>query len=301
MAMLGGMNFITDGPDEFRADFTIDVPIGVRPTGLYYNYYPFQTAATTPLAKLGGDNSDLVRTSVDQAYGIVHVQSLENLGPCGAGLERLYIHARGDSDVGTVPTEMNKWIIRATWGNNPDTTVTYDVLNQYRGAGTGRPVAINAWDYNTGSRPGYVGPNSQTGWGNVVPEGTSEGLNPNLFHLDALTSGRPAAEGNDITNSVFYQFVHSDGSPASFTPSPRPVTIPSHGDYISIIGEYLGTADPAIGSSLNFDKPGYWKLLIWPQSSNSQTNNPATPEGVAWDPATDPGQQVGSVFWHLPA
>ncbi|ALJ21350.1 hypothetical protein [Microbacterium sp. No. 7] len=294
MQALGHMNIIADGPDEFRADFTIIVPRGVRPSKIFYNYYPTTANATLELTKHGGDNSTAVRNSVDQAYGIVHVQDLGN------DVERLFIHARGDSDIGNVPTADLEWVVRATWPAHADTTLTFPLRQQYRGA-TGRPVAINAWDHTTSGLNGYVGPNAQAGWGNVVDASSAGGLNPNLFHIDALVSGRTAAQGNDRTTEVYYQFVHEDGTVASITPTPRIVSIPNNTGYTNVSGVLLRWGDPALGASIAFDKPGYWRLLVWPQSSNSSATSTATPDGVAWSPGADTGWQVGSVFWKLPA
>jgi hypothetical protein len=291
MTALGGMNVIADGPDEFRADLTILVPTGIRPTGLFYNYYPTTANATTGLSRQGGDNSTAVRNSVGEAYGILTVQTV------GATHERLFIHARGDSDVAAIATQDLTWIVRATWSGRADTTVTLPLLNVDRRPSVGRPVAVNAWDNTTNGLPGYVGPNAQAGWGNSVPT-TGGSLAPNVFHLDSLNSGRTAATGNDQTVAVYYQFVHEDGGAAAITPAPRLVTIPNQSS--GVVGVLLGTADPSLGGSITLDRPGYWKLLIWPQSSNSQSANPATPDGVAWNPQSDPGAQVGSVFWMIP-
>ncbi|MFE6733782.1 hypothetical protein [Microbacterium sp. NPDC057650] len=291
MTGLGGMNVITDGPDEFRADLAILVPKGVRPTGLYYNYFPTTANATTALARQGGDNSAAVRDSVGEAYGILTVQTV------GSAHERLFIHARGDSDIGAIATQELTWILRATWSGHADTTVTLPLLNVDRRPSVGRPVAVNAWDSTTNGLPGYIGPNAQAGWGNSVPVSGGP-LTANVFHLDSLNSGRAAAIGNDQTVTVYYQFVHEDGAAAAITPEPRPVTVPNHAS--GVAGVLLGTADPSLGGTITLDKPGYWKLLIWPQSSNSQPANPATPGGVAWNPQGDPGAQVGSVFWMIP-
>ncbi|MFB7844564.1 hypothetical protein [Microbacterium sp. NPDC056052] len=289
MAALGGVDVIDAAGSEFRADFTIVVPKGVRPTGLFCNYTPTASVATTALTKMGNDGSAAVQTSVDQAYGIVAVQSLDG------GYERLYVSARGDADIPNLASASYAWQIRASWPAHADTTLSLPVLQQYFGDPDGRPAAVNAWDYTTTSLPGYIGPNAQTGWGNVVTAQSS--VNPNVFLIDAYASGRTPETGNDLTTTVLYQFVHEDGTPAAITATPRSVTIPNHTSGVS--GVYLGVADSGLGAVV-FDRPGYWKLLIWPQSSNSRPTSTATPDGVAWDPSTDPGAQVGSVFWKIP-
>lgn len=280
ITMLGWANATQSGQSEFRADLTVDVATGDSPTRMRFTYTPGVS-----------DWYDLVRLedvqqSVDQAYGIVARV------PLGNGMDRLYIHARGDAGevAPAVPTTYQV-LVEATWADGSTTTRSIPVWVNARND-TGRPVGVNAWDFTTAGLPGYVGPNSQTGWGTVVPASSSAGVPGAKFHVDASNSGRSAVAGNDVTTSVFYQFVDSSGAPAGPTPVPVQLTIPNHppgvqGDILSEIG------------TVSFGAPGYYKLLVWPQSSNS-TGSPTPPStGVAWDPATDPGHQVGSVFWHI--
>ncbi|MFJ3958944.1 hypothetical protein [Arthrobacter sp. NPDC090010] len=147
----------------------------------------------------------------------------------------------------------------------------------------------------TAGVPGYPGPDSQTGWGNVIDAASDGLIDGNRFFVGAKTSGRTPAQGNDLTTSVYFQFVHESGAPAAITPVPRALAVPNYVNDAS--GVYLG----AVLGRFALDRPGYWKLLIWPQSSNSSSASTATPEGVAWNPATEAGHQLGSVFYRLPA
>lgn len=289
--VLGAMGIICRGPDEFRADLAVTVPRGVRPSDLYYRFYP--TAETERINTKMSLVTDDIRAWYNENYAIVHVQDLGN------GEERLFLSCRGNANTANVATALYQWPVRATWPDGTESVVEFPILHQHRGS-DGRPVAINAWDRTTSGLPGYDKTlSSQAAWGNVVRADTLATLDGNWFHVDALASGRSAAEGNDQSSEVYYQFVHEDGTPASVTPTPKLAAIPSHSGSISVKGILLGTPDH-LGRSFTLDKPGYWRLLSWPQSNNSKAGPEIAPDGVAWDPATDPGHQIGSVFWKLP-
>ncbi|MEZ2372658.1 hypothetical protein [Arthrobacter sp. RCC_34] len=280
LTLLGGINAIGDGPDEFRADFTAIVPVGVRPRRLEYLFYPEAGAGWTVLSPTAP------RTG--QRYDVVHAQRLDD------DFERIFLSARGDADVPNAPFGSYSWPILATWPDGAVTTLSMPFEHVHFGS-DGRPLGVNAWDTITSGVPGYPGPDSQTGWGNVIDAGSDGLIDGNRFFVGAKTSGRTPAQGNDRTTSVFFQFVNESGAGASITPEPRPLTVPNYVSDAS--GVYLG----ATLGSFRLDLPGYWKLLVWPQSSNSQPGNPATSDGVAWNPATEPGHQLGSVFYRLPA
>lgn len=291
--VLGAMNIISDGPDEFRADFSIVAPPGAFPSKLYYRWNPTGTGAINRELFAAADNRD-IRSYVDQNYKVMVQQTLSS---SGTRQTRWFFSVRGDSDVGNVPTATYQWPVRVVWSTGKETIVEFPVLHQHLGD-DGRPVAINAWDTTTSSLPGYDKTlSSEAAWGNLVMAGSNGTLNGNWFHIDALSSWRSAAVGNDVTSSAYYQFVHEDGTPASVTPTPKLVSFPSHSGIISVGGVLLGSQ---LGTSFTLDKPGYYRLLAWPQSSNSRSNVSATPAGVAWDPAVDAGHQVGSVFWKIP-
>ncbi|WP_164232659.1 hypothetical protein [Microbacterium hydrocarbonoxydans] len=282
LSLLGGTTAIGDGPDEFRADFCVIVPAGVRPTRLEYAFYPLTASGWTRLAPVAD-----VQSSIGEAYGVAHVQDV------GSGFERLWISARGDADVPNAPHGSHTWPVRATWPDGSRTQLDMPFTLVHFGD-DGRPLAINAWDTVTARVPGYPGPNSQTGWGNVVPAGGAT-LSGDRFFVGAKTSGRSAAIGNDLTTEVLFQFVDESGRPASVTPTPRRLTVPNYVNDAS--GVYLG----AVLGDFSLDHAGYWRLLVWPQTSSSAPGSAASPDGVAWNPALDQGHQVGSVFYRLPA
>ena len=282
VTLLGWNNALDVSNSEFRADFTIVVQTGELPAQIQYRYNPTGSTDMLTLTRVPD-----VQASVDQAYGIVATEELGN------GLQKLYISARGDLDVSSPSTPSTyQETIQITWQDGTITRTSFPMLVTSRN-NEGRPVSVNAWDTTTSGLPGYVGPNSQTGWGNVVPAGSTDTLQGAKFHVDAVNSGRDAATGNDVTDELYYQFVRGDnGAAASVTPTPVRISITNHGSGVE------GALLTELGS-FSLDSPGYYKLLVWPQSRNSSGAATPTSDGVAWRPGVDPGQQVGSVFWKI--
>ncbi|WGD37734.1 Ig-like domain-containing protein [Lysinibacter sp. HNR] len=279
--VLGANERVAYGTAEMRADFVVRVPRGERPTGVRYNLY----------LEKGGTQVSTVLTPVTNIQAVVG-QNYQVVGSRVVGSDEfLAISARGDSITQEYRADAIK--VQAFYLNFPSGVISfhYKVNSMTRYGNGGRPHALNVWDYTTKHRFGYVGPNSQTGWGNVTTSPTQT-LHGGLFSIDALTSGRTAAAGCDITDSLYYQFVRGDnGKPASVTPEPRHLSITSHAS--GVIGETLA----AHLGQFQLDDPGYYKLLVWPQARSSRSPFVGC-EGISWNPA-DPAQgtQVGSVFW----
>lgn len=287
VTIIGVADKTTDGPDEFRADFAIVVATGDRPTKMEYNYYPHLPTSFNTLTKI-----DDIQKSIDQNWSIVTVQDL------GDGREVLWCSARGDADVaGVAETQTYTNYVRATWSDKSTTQGGYTMQNVTRNNTTGRPVMIQAWDTTvSSSTPGYVGPNAQAGWGNYVPAGSSAPLQGGKFHVDSLNSGRRNTVGNDVTDTVYVQFVRGDnGRPASVTPNPVPITIKNNS------GTVAGVLLASTLGSFELDAPGYYRLVAWPQTSSSLGTATQDSAGVAYD-YRDLSQatQIGSVFWKIP-
>lgn len=283
--LLGAAQVTTNGPDEFRADFTLLVPAGVRPTKLQYTYDPDDSSPSLNTLSQLAD----VQTDVDQQYGIVAVQTQSD------GSELLYISARGDADVNSHTSGTYPVSLIATWPDGSTSSTSYPVLVINRDDDAGRPVGIIAWDSTVSGDPASPHDNSQTSWGNNVPAGSSAGLNGQYFIVDAINSGNHSSVGNDLTTSLYYQFVRGDnGQPASITPTPVLMNIADHSSW-----EAENNRLTALGTNFQLDDPGYYRLLVWPQTSSSQGGFSSA--GVAWDPSVlSEGQQLGSVFWKIP-
>lgn len=281
--MLGWSERTVGSHDEWRGDFTLRVKSGTVPSKIEWNYAPYNPAAWAALTKVAS-----VQASVASVYSIVQtVKDGEE--------DVLYISARGDASVPAVAQSITYQLgLRITMADGT-TTTTHAVENVGRNASTGRPVPIEAWGTTTSTLPGYYGPNSETGWGNVVAADSSDALLGVKFHVDALNSGRSAANGCDVTDSLYYQFVRGDdGTPASVTPTPQLMSIANHS--AGVKGAVLVNE-----GRFSLDAPGYYKLVIWPQASSSKDTAPQDCTGVSYDPAVlSESTQVGSVFWKMP-
>ncbi|WP_460631246.1 Ig-like domain-containing protein [Leifsonia lichenia] len=282
--MLGWSEQVVNGHDEWRADFTVRVAAGAAPSKIEWNSAPNAPTTWGTLTKV-----DAIQASAGNAYSIVQTVS-------DGDHDLLYISARGDSSVPTVKESITYQVgLRITMADGT-TTTHHAYENVGRNTSTGRPFAVQAWDTTTSSLPGYYGPNSQTGWGNVSSADSSDPLLGVKFHVDALNSGRSADNGCDVTDSVYYQFVRGDnGAPASVTPTPELMTIANHSSGVK------GGVLVNVGR-FTLDDPGYYKLVIWPQASSSKASAPQDCTGVSYDPAVlSESTQVGSVFWRIPA
>lgn len=283
ISLLGWSERTTGSHDEWRADFTVRVPHGMAPTKIEWNYAPYKTDAWTTLSKVAA-----AQASVGDAYSIVQTVADGNT-------DVLYISARGDSSVPVVKDSIVYNLgLRVTMADGTTTTrMAYE--NVGRNAATGRPAPVQAWDSTTAGLPGYTGPNSQVGWGNYVAPGSNETLVGAKFHVDSLNSGRSAANGCDVTDSIYYQFVRGDNAqPASITPTPRQVSIKDHSSGVK------GALLAELGR-FSLDDAGYYKLLVWPQASSSKVTAPQECSAVSYNPAVlSEATQVGSVFWKVP-
>lgn len=283
--MLGWSEQMSTYNDEWRADFTVRVPAGTVPKSVQYNASPANPASWTTLTKLAN-----AQTSVGQAYSIMHTMK-------DGDEDVLYIGARGDATVPAVTKSVAyPMAVRVTLANGSVVTGTHTVTNVGRNATTGVPAVVQAWDSTTSRLANYVGPNAQVGWGNVVAENTSGELDGSRFHVDAINSGRSAANGCNVTDSVYYQFVRGDtGEAASITPTPKQIAIPNHTSGVK--GVLL-----AAEGKFALDAPGYYKLMIWPQATSSSATAPQDCSLVSYNPALlSEGVQVGSVLWKAPA
>ncbi|MGJ4845098.1 Ig-like domain-containing protein [Leifsonia sp. Le1] len=281
--MLGWSERTVASHDEWRGDFTVRVKAGTVPSKIEWNRTHSAPTTWTALTKVAS-----IQASVASVYSIV--QTVQD-----GDEDVLSISARGDSIVSTVAQSTTYQVgIRITMADGT-TTTRHAVENVSRNTSTGRPVPIQAWGTTTSPLPGYYGPNSETGWGNVVAADSSESLLGVKFHVDAINSGRSATNGCDVTDSLYYQFVRGDdGTPASITPIPQLMSIANHPSGVK--GAVLVNE-----GRFSLDAPGYYKLVIWPQASSSKATAPQDCTGVSYDPAVpSESTQVGSVFWKMP-
>ncbi|MGO4647600.1 Ig-like domain-containing protein [Nocardia sp. 2YAB30] len=278
--MLGWANRMTATPsaDEFRADFTVRVPAGVEPIQVEYTW-----AYADPNSWMSLVEVDDIQNHVDQNYSIVHTRH-------DGDEDILYISARGDAVMPAVATSVTYTAyVRVTLPTNEALAQKFTVENVGRQPTSGRPAVLPSWDYVNRDKPGYVGPNAQAGWGNIVGD-SGRSIPGGKFYLDALNSGRSIATGCDITDDLIYQWVDQDGNRVG---EPQHLEIKNHSG--GFTGAFLHKAQ-------SFENPGYYRLMVWPQAESSSPSAPSDCTGVSYNPNDlAQGTQAGSVFWKLPA
>jgi hypothetical protein len=278
--MLGWANRMTATPsaDEFRADFTVRVPAGVQPIRVEYTWGYHDPNSWVSLVKV-----DDIQNHVDQNYSIVHTQH-------DGDDDILYISARGDAVMPAVATSVTYTpYVRVTLPTNEALAQKFTVENVGRQPTSGRPVVLPSWDYVNKDKPGYHGPNAQVGWGNVVDDSGGP-IQGGKFYLDALNSGRSIDVGCDITDDLIYQWVDQDGNR---------VRKPQH---LEIKDHAAGFTGAFLDGPQSFEKPGYYRLMVWPQAESSSPSAPSDCASVSYNPNDlTQGTQAGSVFWKLPA
>ncbi|MGW4380217.1 DUF11 domain-containing protein [Kitasatospora sp. NPDC004531] len=259
---------------EVRADFVIAVPSGTSPSLVRYDWNGDGSMDLTAVLKTG--------PGIDQEYQIVRRE------PMGGGEDWLYITLRGDGafDNSTCPNTPVNLKAEVTVGS---TVVTVPMPLDQRSfnacPGNGRPLMRLPWDNVWNSADG----NSQDGWGVVTADGKVPG---DKFILDAdnpLTGSTSGQNDCGVTDTVWWQFVHEDGSPTRLTPSPVKVSVVSHhndvGKQVVLPAEDFGP-----------DGPGYYKLLAWPEARSRDGSVDCSAR--TWPPGDVANSfQVGSVFF----
>lgn len=308
---IGYSNVVAEIPSEFRLDFYIDVPIGVRPTSAEYHYRPTNSGDTTTLGP--GSMTSNIRAALGQNWGIVATT------PLSAQRERVYLHLQGDANVdygsSSRPAVLDgNWDAVFHWGGGvADTLVSLPVQDPTLPADAGRPLAINAWNRRTD--PDYPTSNQQSGWAVPSTDGTV------LYSQFVMAAGsrRLVSSGGDRAPQVYYQFQNTTtgstwthlgvnsapqlidvGGGSSASPGNTSPARIIHSGALDLSGDRSG---PRLSRALGLDaaerftlpEEGYWQLLVWPQAASSDGS--PVPSGVSWDPATEAGQQIGSVYY----
>jgi len=123
---------------------------------------------------------------------------------------------------------------------------------------------------------GVAGGNSQWNWGYVVPS-TAAQLPSQKMYLGFISPWRDTTAANAANvctqvNSFYYQWIRSDGTPASITPQPVLASITgmaSNGEWGSTALGSQGGNPPKeydFGAGVDFtnDGPGYYRMVAWP-------------------------------------
>ncbi|MEW2513885.1 hypothetical protein [Streptomyces sp. NPDC046870] len=282
---LGYANRFSVWDSEFRYDGRIRVAMGVKITKVEYAYYgrddqSYITAVQVPRGRMG----------IDQEYEVIDLTFL-------ADSDVITFTLRGDLNVDSGP-ERGQYSrtyqlgvkVSLSDGTTRTTHVGIEVLwpgYDPDSGRIGRPFVRLPYDTGWGGSP-----NSQAGFGYVA----DNGYIADKFIVDLVNprQGRDNVPGN-TSDHVYYQLVHEDGTPSRLTPAPVRFNVKGHAD--------AGTGNKRILDAVNLldegDKWGYYRFLVWPQSTNTADGKTSA---LSWDPdKPEDAFQIGSVYFRYTA
>ncbi|MFF4404790.1 hypothetical protein ACFY2W_18505 [Streptomyces sp. NPDC001262] len=273
---LGFSNRPNSIDSEFRYDGIVTAPKGVGIKSIYYSY------SGNGIANVQAREVSRGRGGMGEEYEIVSTKTVD-------GQDKITFTLRGDFGPGGTGCPTTAYPVRVEInladGTKQVVTPTMDMrwFDRCDGAGKegGRPVVRLPWDNAWGSPDG----NSQDGWGYIADNGKVPG---NKFIIDASNPRYGSGLPCDITDTVYYQWVRSDGTPSRLTPTPQPLNVTPHGNDRSKKIEFTQETD------FTQDGPGYYKLLAWPQAKSLKGQ--ACQASWDYNKMSD-AFQVGSVFY----
>ncbi|MQS37072.1 hypothetical protein [Streptomyces katsurahamanus] len=282
---LGHANRIATWDTELRYDGRIRVPMGVKIKQVKYSYTGNGILDITAVEFKRGQGG------ISQEYEVIDLTFLDDADlitftlrgdlnldadarPAYGRKYRVKIEVTLDSgDIRTVEPEIE--VLNGAWQkSDPELT--------------GRPFVRLPWDNAWGLTSG----NSQAGYGLVTDSGRIPG---ERFIID-LVNLRQGTAGVPSNNSdhVYYQFVHEDGTPSHYTPTPQIQKAVGHSGSGVANKELL----PPIDLRQLGDKTGYYRFLVWPQSNDPD----GSPSSLGWDPdKLEDAFQIGSVYYRYQA
>ena len=282
---LGYANRFSVWDSEFRYDGRIRVPMGIKITKVEYAYFgqddkSYITAVEVPRGRMG----------IDQQYEVIDLTFLEDS-------DVITFTLRGDLNVDSAP-ERGQYSrtyqlgvkISLSDGTARTTHVEVEVLwplYDPDNGRIGRPFVRLPYDTAWGGTP-----NSQAGFGYVSDNGyIADKL---IIDLVNPRQGKDNVPGNN-SDHVYYQLVHEDGTPSHLTPAPVKFNVKGHAD--------AGTGNKRILDAVNLrdegDKPGYYRFLVWPQSTSTADGKTST---LSWNPdKPEDAFQLGSVYFRYTA
>ncbi|WP_380282436.1 hypothetical protein [Kitasatospora purpeofusca] len=281
---LGHANRFAVWDSEFRYDGRIRVPMGVKIKTIRYSYTGNGQAGTEAIEVKRG------RGGIDQEYEVIDLTFLDDS-------DLITFTLRGDLNVDADPRPaysrtypirvdviLDNGDVRTV---NPQVEVLAGAWRKSDPEKVGRPFVRLPYDNNWGGTP-----NSQAGFGFVSDNGRIPG-DKFIIDLVNLRQGEPDVPSNG-SDHVYYQLVHEDGTPSRFTLTPQVQKAEGHRDS----GTGRKVTLPAIDLRQLGDRPGYYRFLVWPQSSNPD----GSVSSLGWDPArVEDAFQLGSVYYRYTA
>ncbi|GLF92628.1 hypothetical protein [Streptomyces yaizuensis] len=282
---LGHANRFATWDSEFRYDGRIRVPMGVKIKEVRYSYTGNGITDVSAIELKRGQGG------MNQEYEVIDLTFLDDA-------DLITFTLRGDLNVDADPRPAygrKYWIKVEAILDNGEVRTANAEIEVLDGAWqksdpevTGRPFVRLPWD----NAWAVAGGNSQAGFGYVADNGRIPG---DKFIID-LVNLRQGTAGVPSNNSdhVFFQLVHEDGTPSRYTPTPQLHKATGH----SGAGIENKTLLPAIDLRQLGDKPGYYRLLVWPQS----TDPDGSPSKLRWDQdKPEDAFQIGSVYYRYTA
>ncbi|MGW5115895.1 hypothetical protein ACWEQ8_10675 [Streptomyces noursei] len=285
-ALGSGNRFTAAADSEMRFDGVLTVPAGrkIATNGIKY-WYLGPTYPNSPVTA-----TEVGRTSL----GLGYQYAVVNTRPVG-DKDEVTFHLRGDLggdfDGNPCPNPDKKVPVKIQVTLDDGSTVTteqdIDVVT-----GTSCPNAtvpikpVVQLPYSTGfggTAPGY----SESGFGYIADDGS---VPKGIFFINVTNNriSQPTLSCSK-TDHVYYQLVDDQGKPAKTTPDPVSLPVTANASFNP--GANTVQLD---AMDLSDEAPGYYKLLVWPQATNSDGSNGAV---CSYD-QTDVSQgfQVGSIF-----
>ncbi|MEU9412358.1 hypothetical protein ACGF5O_44830 [Streptomyces sp. NPDC048291] len=282
--ILGYANRFAAWDSEFRYDGRIRVPVGVKIKGIKYSYYGNGQASK------GTTESKRGQGGTGEEYEVIDLTFLDDA-------DLITFTLRGDLGVDADPrpaysrTHPIRVDVTLDTGEvrtaTPEIEVLASAWQPSDPEKVGRPFVRLPYDNNWGGVP-----SSQAGFGYVSDNGRIPG---DKFIID-LVNLRQGEQGVPSSHSdhVYYQLVHEDGTPSHYTPTPQLQKAEGHKD--SSTGRKVTL--PPIDLRQLGDKQGYYRLLVWPQS----TDPDGAPSSLRWDEAKlEDAFQLGSVYYRYKA
>ncbi|WP_031174501.1 hypothetical protein [Streptomyces durhamensis] len=281
---LGYANRFATWDSEFRYDGRIRVPVGVKIKQIKYSYYGNGNADTAAGEVKRG------RGGIGREYEVIDLTFLDDA-------DVITFTLRGDLDVDADPRPaysrtyqirvditLDDGTVRTA---SPQVEVLGGAWDKSNPEKVGRPFVRLPYDTGWGGTP-----NSQAGFGYVCDDGRIPG---DKFIIDLVNLREGAADvDSNHSDSVYYQLVHEGGTPSAYTPTPQVQKATGHpGGGV----EHKVTLPPIDLRRLG-DKPGYYRFLVWPQSSNADGGV----SDICWNPKViEDAFQIGSVYYRYTA
>ncbi|OQR63554.1 hypothetical protein B6E66_13355 [Streptomyces maremycinicus] len=282
---LGYANRFSVWDSEFRYDGRIRVAMGVKITKVEYAYYgrddtSYITAVEVPRGRMG----------INQEYEVIDLTFL-------ADRDVITFTLRGDLNVDSAPerdqySRTYQLDVKVSLSDGTTRTTHVEIEVLWPGYAPdigriGRPFVRLPYDTGWGGSP-----NSQAGFGYV----TDNGYIADKFIIDLVNprQGRANVPGN-TSDHVYYQLVHEDGTPSRLTPAPVKFNVKGHAD--------AATGNKRILDAVNLldegDKRGYYRFLVWPQSTSTADGRTSA---LSWNPdKPEDAFQIGSVYFRYTA